>query len=485
MLKRQDEGMRKRKPAAEKRDDSPSLHQLSLHARQGQNKFWSESMFPLALCLGCPFFIRSIVFICDHCHGSVAEFAHRLLFDPTITLKLILEKFFYFQWHGPSALIIVSFLAYAIIMTLVLPGEEYAGPVTDTGHVPIYRNNGFAYYLVSLGIFALLSGALKLNGLTPTYIYDHWEEFLSTVSTLAFLLCFLVMLKGKYMPSTNDHRSSSNWIMDFYRGVELYPRWFNIDVKLITNCRYGMLSWALLSVIFCMKTFELHGYSDSALVACVLTLAYLTKFFWWESGKTIELDESDKIMFVLGYMRTMDIIVDRAGFYLCWGCLVWVSGLYTLPSYFLVMHSTQLGPVLTVVILTLGLLAIYVNYDCDQQKIDVRSANGECLVWGRPARIIRAKYRLLNGKESESVLLASGYWALSRHFHYIPELTVAFLWTCPCGFHYVLPYVYVMFLGILLMHRAHRDDQKCRLKYGAAWDDYCQLVRWKVWPGIY
>jgi 7-dehydrocholesterol reductase len=266
-----------------------STHQLSLHARQGHNKIWSESILPLILCLACPFFIRSIVFICGHCHGSITEFVSRIFFDQTMTLKQVLEQFFYFQWHWPSALIIISFLIYAILMTIILPGDEYAGPVTDTGHVPIYVNNGFIYYLGSLILFALLTILLKLNNLSPTYVYDHWEEFLSTISTFAFLLCFFVMLKGKYMPSTDDHRSSSNWLTDFYRGVELYPRIFNVDIKLITNCRYGMLSWALLSVIFCMKTFELHGYTDSALVTCLLTLVYLTKFFWWESGEFIKL----------------------------------------------------------------------------------------------------------------------------------------------------------------------------------------------------
>lgn len=261
-------------------------HQLSLHARSGRNKFWSEAIFPLCLCILCPFFIRSIVFISDHCHGSMMEFFSRLLFDPTLSLKFVLKQFFYFQWHWPSALIMLGFLAYSIVMTMLLPGVDYAGPITDTGHVPIYRNNGFIYYLVSLVTFAFVSVLLKFFDLSPTYVYDHWEQFLSTVNTFAFILCFLVMLKGKYTPSTADHRSSSNWIIDFYRGVELYPRVFGIDIKLITNCRYGMLSWALLSVIFCMKTFELHGYTDSALVTCVLTLVYLTKFFWWESGRS-------------------------------------------------------------------------------------------------------------------------------------------------------------------------------------------------------
>ncbi|CAF1558196.1 unnamed protein product [Rotaria magnacalcarata] len=449
--------------------DNDSTHQISVHARQGHNRFISESILPLLLCLTCPLLVRSIVFISYHCHGSIIEYLQRLSFDQTITLKDFLEDFFYFQWHWPSALILLSVFAYSIIMAVLLPGKEYSGPITDTGHVPVYRNNGFTYYIVSLIIFALLTLLLKLNNLSPTYIYDHWKEFLSTVNTFAFLLCFLVMIKGKYLPSTNDYRSSSNWLMDFYRGVELYPRIFNVDIKLITNCRYGMLAWALLSVIFCMKTFELYGYTDSALVTCILTLVYLTKFFWWESG----------------YMKTIDIIVDRAGFYLCWGCLVWVSGIYTLPSYFLVQHPTQLGPVLTAIILLLGLLAIYVNYDCDRQKIEVRSTHGKCLVWGKPAEIIRAKYILLNGNESESILLTSGYWSISRHFHYIPELTLAFLWTCPCGFKYILPYGYIIMLFILLIHRAHRDDQKCRLKYGQAWKKYCELVPWKVWPGIY
>ena len=181
----------------------------------------------------------------------------------------------------------------------------------------------------------------------------------------------------------------------------------------------------------------------------------------------------------------MDIVVDRAGFYLCWGCLVWVSGIYTLPSYFLVTHPNKLGPILTIIILTFGILSIYINYDCDRQKIDVRSTNGQSKVWGKPANIIRAKYRLLNGKETESILLVSGYWSISRHFHYIPELILAFLWSCPCGFHCILPYSYLLYLSILLIHRSHRDDQKCRLKYGEAWNKYCQLVRWKICPRIY
>lgn len=41
-------------------------------------------------------------------------------------------------------------------------------------------------------------------------------------------------------------------------------------------------------------------------VSVTLQLTYITKFYHWE----------------MGYMNSMDIQHDRAGFYLCWGCLV-------------------------------------------------------------------------------------------------------------------------------------------------------------------
>lgn len=41
-------------------------------------------------------------------------------------------------------------------------------------------------------------------------------------------------------------------------------------------------------------------------VSVILQLVYITKFFHWE----------------MGYMNSMDIQHDRAGYYLCWGCLV-------------------------------------------------------------------------------------------------------------------------------------------------------------------
>ena len=75
------------------------------------------------------------------------------------------------------------------------------------------------------------------------------------------------------------------------------------DIKMFTNCRFGMMGWPLLILSYAAKQYETHGLSDSMIVAVALQLIYITKFFHWE----------------MGYMKSLDIMHDRAGFYLVSG----------------------------------------------------------------------------------------------------------------------------------------------------------------------
>lgn len=53
------------------------------------------------------------------------------------------------------------------------------------------------------------------------------------------------------------------------------------------------------------------------------------------------------------------------------------------------------------------------------------------------------------------------------------------------GFTGVMPYFYWIYLSILLVHRAQRDDTRCRSKYGASWEEYCRRVPWRIVPYVY
>jgi 7-dehydrocholesterol reductase len=136
-------------------------------------------------------------------------------------------------------------------------------------------------------------------------------------------------------------------------------------------------------------------------------------------------------------------------------------------------------------IFLLGVGAVYINYAADAQRQRVRATNGRTQVWGRAPELIHAHYTTADGNRHESLLLASGWWGVSRHFHYVPEIVLALAWSLPAGFGSFVPYIYVVYLAILLADRAGRDDRRCRRKYGPAWEEYCQRVPWKILPGIY
>ncbi|CAN1804270.1 7-dehydrocholesterol reductase [Linum perenne] len=348
----------------------------------------------------CPPFVILLWYTMVHADGSVSQTWDYL---SQTGFKGLVEI-----WPRPTATawkIIGCYAAFEAALQLLLPGKTVEGPISPKGNRPVYKANGVLAYAVTIVTYVGLWWSGILN---PAMVYDHLGEIFSALIFGSLVFCvflyikvrmFLLRIHSKIMtivvdiltrmfclcqghvaPSSTDSGSLGNIIIDFYWGMELYPRiGKNFDIKVFTNCRFGMMSWAVLALTYCFKQYELYGkVADSLMVNTILMLVYITKFFWWEAG----------------YWNTMDIAHDRAGFYICWGCLVWVPSIYTSPGMYLVNHSVDLG----------------------------------------------------------SQFIA---------------------------------YFYVIYLTILLVDRATRDDDRCRSKYGKHWKIYCDKVRYRILPGIY
>lgn len=54
-----------------------------------------------------------------------------------------------------------------------------------------------------------------------------------------------------------------------------------------------------------------------------------------------------------------------------------------------------------------------------------------------------------------------------------------------CGFDSFIPYFYFVFFLAMIVHRAHRDQQRCASKYGKDWVRYTDQVPYTFVPGIY
>lgn len=375
------------------------------------------------------------------------------------------------------------------------------GPITPKGARPDYIDNGMAHCFIFTTVFFALSDFSKVFGLQEYFstvgmfelriVFDLFPSIVLSLNVFGLIFCLFLFFKGSIAPSGPDNGSSGNGVIfDYYWGMELYPRIYGVDVKRFVNCRFSMTFWMLAGVCYLAATIGPDGATSwndikpGLFYTALSQFIYLVKFFKWE----------------IGYMRSIDIIVDRAGFYETWGCLVWVPSVYTLHSRLLVNSPNQHSWTSAGWIFFVGTVGgVLLNFWADSQRQWFREADGKISIWGSPASAVRCKYTVRDsssGKlvQRESLLLASGFWGTARHFQYLFELMAAWSW-CLLATNFsgeeedssngFLPLFYAVFLTILLIHRADRDEEKCLKKYGDGYRRYMELVPYKIIPGVY
>ena len=284
-----------------------------------QNSTASSGFFPtwLRVTVGPLFLIlvtlpfASVLVSASKNGGSLSNFLAQLSVSPLVVLSACLE--------APTWLtirVLCVFVAWQLALMKIIPGKSYLGPTTSTGHVPEYTENGPTSFLLTLvayfGLSTWFLGAHLPSFLhySPAILFDEYARMITLLSFAALLFCMALTVKGRTCPSGRDSGSSGNLLQDLYWGTELYPRILTWDVKQFTNCRFGMMMWGLLPLAFAARGMESSGNSlptRAEFVNTLLQLIYVSKFFLWESG----------------YMRSLDIMHDRAGYMICWGCMVW------------------------------------------------------------------------------------------------------------------------------------------------------------------
>jgi 7-dehydrocholesterol reductase len=159
--------------------------------------------------------------------------------------------------------------------------------------------------------------------------------------------------------------------------------------------------------------------------------------------------------------------------------------MYTLQTQYLARYPLDLPWYVALAILSTGVGGYLVFRAVNHQKDLARRTKGDCLIWGRPAKMLTCSYTTADGGKHESQLLISGWWGLVRHGNYFGDLFLSFSMCACCGCKHLLPWTYAIFMTILLLHRCSRDEQRCLAKYGEKWKDYCRLVPYKIIPGVY
>lgn len=370
-----------------------------------------------------------------------------------------------------TLIVFFSWLAFQFLLAVLVPGNPNPGygQATPAGHTLPYNVNGIRCWVITHAVLYVAVYQLKL--FKGSILFDEWGALFVVANCWGFALTLFAYIKARVAPShPADCKYSGSIMYDMFMGVEQNPRfgdWF--DFKLFYNGRPGILAWSLINFSMGAKQYELYGeVTNSMVLINVLHLIYILDYFWNEDW----------------YLRTIDIAHDHFGFYLAWGDCVWLPWLYTLQAFYLVQNPVKLSDPIAYGVLALGFAGYFVFRSVNAQKNDFRKANGKCNIWGKPAKYLVCTYKTFEGPKT-SMLLLSGWWGLSRHFNYVGDLMMSLSFCLCCGFTHLLPYFYIIYMTILLVHRVERDSSRLAVKYGAKWDEYCGIVKYKILPPFY
>ncbi len=347
-------------------------------------------------------------------------------------------------------------LSLQALLALVLPGRVIQGVELENGATLGYKLNG----LKSLILTVALALALVASDVLPaTFLYDQIDALVTTTNLMVLALCFVVYGIGRSQASAKERLL--NPIEAYFVGAALNPRTGKLDWKFFCESRPGMILWVLIDLSFAAAQYARHGTVSNAMwLVCFFQILYVTDYFIFEDA----------------ILTTWDIRHEPFGFMLCWGSLVWVPFTFSLQGLYLVDHPTSLSLGAAAAILALNMLGYAIFRGANLQKHRFRS-QPERPIWGKRPEFIQT--------ERGTKLLTSGWWGVARHSNYLGDLTMGLAWCLTTGASNVLPYFYIIYFVILLVHRERRDHEHCARKYGADWKTYESKVRWRILPGLY
>ena len=349
-------------------------------------------------------------------------------------------------------------VVYAAIsgLHLALPARRVEGYARDgDGGAPLrYRLNGPLVFAVSIGLWV----AVGYGGVMPwDWLWQHRWSGVAGACVLSLAITAAVVLSA----SGRGHALPS----DLYLGRRENPQMFSgrADAKMLlylvgaVYLELNLLSFAAHHVV---------AYPDDPSPGVVL---YVTLFTWFVC---------DYLVFERVHLYTYDLVAERVGLKLVWGCLTWYPYFYAVGLWSVADLPNPHAPPW---LLVASALIFFAGWSL------ARGSNMQKFAFKRdPDHVFLGRIAARTISDGEQSVLCSGLWGVSRHVNYFGEFLMACGLTLSLGWPLVLgPWLYPLYYVVLLVPRERDDDRRCAKKYGPLWERYRQKVPWRIVPGIY
>ncbi|KAG8443823.1 hypothetical protein GDO86_009130 [Hymenochirus boettgeri] len=368
---------------------------------------------------------------------------------------------FVFLWDKGIFGFFVLWILLQVMLHLFPMGKAVDGVKLENGRTLKYRINGFTALLLTVLTVAVMT---CYSEITPIYIFEHHLQFAASATIVSVILSVYLYLRSRSIPNEalSEAGKAGNVVTKFYMGQELNPRIGQLDLKLFCAHRLGFIGWGLVNFALLLAEMEIQQRevpSLSMILVNSFQFIYILHALWNEESR----------------LTSPDIVHDGFGFEQAFRHLVWVPFTYSLQALYLVNNPVDMTWKEVSAIVALKALGFIIFQGANKQKFSFRKNPDD-------SNLSHLK-TIPTGTGSK--LLVSGWWGFVRHPNYLGDMIMALSWCLPCGFSHIAPYFYMISLTIYLIHRQAINERKCRNNYGPAWDQYCQSVRYRIFPYIY
>ena len=354
-------------------------------------------------------------------------------------------------------LVIFSWIVFQAILYLLPLGRRVPGTLLSNGERLNYNINGLFAFLVS-HLLLLFCFILQID---IFFLFNYYFELAiaSIIFSLALSICLYIssFRKGLLLAEDGD---SGILIYDFFIGRELNPRIGDLDLKFFFELRPGLIGWIILDYSCLLYQYQTFGFVTPSII--------LTVFFHFVYCL-------DAFVYEDSILSMMDITTDGFGYMLALGDVCWVPFVFAFQTRFLAFYPVELSIPFIAVILSLWIAGYYIFRVSNSVKDGFRRNPNA------PENLGLVSISTERGTK----LIISGLWGICRHPNYLGDLMIGLAWCLTCGFSHVLPYFYIFYFSIFIVHRELRDASMCQKKYGKDWDTYCKAVPYRILPYVY
>ena len=352
---------------------------------------------------------------------------------------------------------IILYFVYVAAVSKLLPGKVCRIKIKE--HPKVYKINGLnVFFFTTILIFL----SIKFQLITFIPLIKHFWSFFAAANVFSILFAIVLYISNKINKTIEYDPVHLDYMPHFWFGIERNPEFIGLDLKMFFY-QPSLIGLFLFITGFAEYQFSLYGQLSMQMI--------LLLSFWW-------------FYLLLHYIKeefmlyTWDIIAENFGFMLIWGDTVYLPFLYSICGWYTVdtiNNKLSIDHILMLIIFNLAASYLFRVSNLQKHQFKLKQANPRSWFywWNRDLVVL------------ENKLLCSGFWSIGRHLNYTGEILVYLSIAVINGTAAFGPYVLPLSLLLLLTHRAWRDEQRCKQKYGKLWGKYCKIAKFRIIPFIY